>query len=198
MKNNIHIILASASPRRKELLEQAGFTFTVMPSNAEEKRIEENPDQLAESLAYQKANDIYQNIKKEQNDDFIVIGADTIVYYNDEVLGKPENEQEAFDMLSMLQDRTHQVYTGVCVIYRGTNGKQIELFNERTDVTLYPVTAYELKSYIETGDPLDKAGAYGIQGPFAVHVREIKGDYNNVVGLPIARLYQTMKSMNLI
>ena len=118
MKNNIPIILASASPRRKELLEQAGFTFTVMPSNAEEKRIEENPDQLAESLAYQKANDIYQNIKKEQNDDFIVIGADTIVYYNDEVLGKPENEQEAFDMLSMLQDRTHQVYTGVCVIYR--------------------------------------------------------------------------------
>lgn len=199
INNNIPIILASASPRRRELLEQAGFSFDVIPSTAEETRTEDAPDRLAESLALQKANDIYQRIKKEhEGQDFVVIGADTIVYYNDEVLGKPEDEQEAFDMLSMLSDRTHQVYTGVCVIYRSAGGKQIEIFHEKTDVTFYPVTGFELKEYIKTGDPLDKAGAYGIQGPFAVHVREIKGDYNNVVGLPIAKLYQTMKSMNLV
>lgn len=199
INNNIPIILASASPRRKELLEQAGFSFDVMPSTAEETRTEDTPDRLAESLALQKANDIYQKIKKNRNNqDFVVIGADTIVYYNDEVLGKPESEQEAFDMLSMLSDRTHQVYTGVCVIYRNAGSKQIEIFHEKTDVTFYPVTGYELREYIKTGDSLDKAGAYGIQGPFAVHVREIKGDYNNVVGLPIAKLYQTMKSMNIV
>ena len=119
------------------------------------------------------------------------------MYYDGEVLGKPENEQEAFDMLTLLSDRTHQVYTGVCIIYRSELGKQMELFHERTDVTFYPVTSYEIKDYINTGDCLDKAGAYGIQGPFAVHIKEINGDYNNVVGLPIAKLYQTLKGMGL-
>ena len=198
MNNKIPIILASASPRRKELLEQAGFLFSIMPSNAEEKMIEEEPNLIAENLAFQKANDIYQQLKKENENDFIVIGADTIVHYNGDILGKPEDEQEAFDMLSMLSDRTHQVYTGVCIIYRGKGSKQVEIFSERTDVTFYPLTAFEIKDYIGTGDPLDKAGAYGIQGPFAIHVREINGDYNNVVGLPIAKLYQTMKSMWLV
>lgn len=198
MNNKIPIILASASPRRKELLEQAGFLFSIMPSNAEEKMIEEEPNLIAENLAFQKANDIYQQLKKENKNDFIVIGADTIVQYNGDILGKPEDEQEAFDMLSMLSDRTHQVYTGVCIIYRGKGSKQVEIFSERTDVTFYPLTAFEIKDYIGTGDPLDKAGAYGIQGPFAIHVREINGDYNNVVGLPIAKLYQTMKSMGLV
>ncbi len=198
MNNKIPIILASASPRRKELLEQAGFLFSIMPSNAEEKMIEEEPNLIAENLAFQKANDIYQQLKKENKNDFIVIGADTIVHYNGDILGKPEDEQEAFDMLSMLSDRTHQVYTGVCIIYRGKGSKQVEIFSERTDVTFYPLTAFEIKDYIGTGDPLDKAGAYGIQGPFAIHVREINGDYNNVVGLPIAKLYQTMKSMGLV
>lgn len=198
MNNKIPIILASASPSRKELLEQAGFLFSIMPSNAEEKMIEEEPNLIAENLAFQKANDIYQQLKKENKNDFIVIGADTIVHYNGDILGKPEDEQEAFDMLSMLSDRTHQVYTGVCIIYRGKGSKQVEIFSERTDVTFYPLTAFEIKDYIGTGDPLDKAGAYGIQGPFAIHVREINGDYNNVVGLPIAKLYQTMKSMWLV
>lgn len=198
MNNKIPIILASASPRRKELLEQAGFLFSIMPSNAEEKMIEEEPNLIAENLAFQKANDIYQQLKKENKNDFIVIGADTIVHYNGDILGKPEDEQEAFDMLSMLSDRTHQVYTGVCIIYRGKGSKQVEIFSERTDVTFYPLAAFEIKDYIGTGDPLDKAGAYGIQGPFAIHVREINGDYNNVVGLPIAKLYQTMKSMGLV
>ncbi len=198
MLNKIPVILASASPRRKELLEQAGISFTIMPSSAEEKTIDDAPNVIVENLAFTKANDIYQQLKKEKRDNFIVIGADTIVHYNGDILGKPEDEQEAYDILSMLSDRTHQVYTGVCIIHKGSNGKQIEIFSERTDVTFYPLTSYEIKNYIETGDPLDKAGSYGIQGPFAIHIREIKGDYNNVVGLPIAKLYQTMKSMNLV
>ena len=190
----IPIILASASPRRTELLKQAGFTFTVIPSSIEEQRTETSPDKLAEDLAFQKAEDVYQSIKQDYTGkDFMVIGADTIVYYDGEVLGKPADEQEAFDMLKMLSDRTHQVYTGLANILKKADEKQIYLMHERTDVTFYPISDHELKDYIATGDPLDKAGAYGIQGPFAVHVKKINGDYNNVVGLPIARLYQSLQ-----
>lgn len=190
----IPIILASASPRRTELLKQAGFTFTVIPSSIEEQRTETLPDKLAEDLAFQKAEDVYQSVKQDYTGkDFMVIGADTIVYYDGEVLGKPADEQEAFDMLKMLSDRTHQVYTGLAIILRKADEKQIYLMHERTDVTFYPISDHELKDYIATGDPLDKAGAYGIQGPFAVHVKKINGDYNNVVGLPIARLYQSLQ-----
>lgn len=195
MKQQIPMILASASPRRSELLKQAGFTFTVIPSNAEEIITADSPSKIVEDLALLKANDVYQSIKKEYGkDDFMVIGADTIVYYDKEILGKPENEQEAFDMLKMLSDRTHQVYTGIAIIKRVDGAKHITLLNERTDVTFYPINDYELRDYIATKDPLDKAGSYGIQGPFAIHIKEIKGDYNNVVGLPIAKLYQTLKS----
>ena len=190
----IPIILASASPRRTELLKQAGFTFTVIPSSIEEQRTEASPDKLAEDLAFQKAEDVYQSVKQDYTGiDFMVIGADTIVYYDGEVLGKPADEQEAFDMLKMLSDRTHQVYTGLAIILKKADEKQIYLMHERTDVTFYPISDHELKDYIATGDPLDKAGAYGIQGPFAVHVKKINGDYNNVVGLPIARLYQSLQ-----
>lgn len=192
--SQIPIILASASPRRTELLKQAGFTFTVIPSSIEEQRTETSPDKLAEDLAFQKAEDVYQSVKQDYTGkDFMVIGADTIVYYDGEVLGKPADEQEAFDMLKMLSDRTHQVYTGLAIILRKADEKQIYLMHERTDVTFYPISDHELKDYIATGDPLDKAGAYGIQGPFAVHVKKINGDYNNVVGLPIARLYQSLQ-----
>ena len=190
------IILASASPRRSELLKQAGFSFTIVPSTTEETRTEVSPDQLVEDLAFQKANDVYETVKGNYTDqDFMVIGADTIVYYDGEVLGKPADAQEAFDMLKLLSDRTHQVYTGLAIILRKANEKQVHLLHERTDVTFYPISDEELKDYIATGDPLDKAGAYGIQGTFAVHVKEIKGDYNNVVGLPIARLYQTLRQI---
>lgn len=192
----IPMILASASPRRSELLKQAGFSFTVVPSTTEETRTETSPGQLVEDLAFQKANDVYETVKGNYTDqDFMVIGADTIVYYDGEVLGKPADAQEAFDMLKLLSDRTHQVYTGLAIILRKENEKQVHLLHERTDVTFYPISDEELKDYIATGDPLDKAGAYGIQGNFAVHVKEIKGDYNNVVGLPIARLYQTLRQI---
>ena len=194
INKQIPMILASASPRRTELLKQAGFSFTVIPSTIEEQRTETAPDQLAEDLAFQKANDVYESVKDSYaSQDFIVIGADTIVYYDGEVLGKPADEQEAFDMLKLLSDRTHQVYTGVAILLQKEGKLQVCQMHERTDVTFYPISDQELKEYIATGDPLDKAGAYGIQGSFAVHIKGIKGDYNNVVGLPIARLYQAIK-----
>lgn len=196
IKKEIPIILASASPRRAELLKQAGFQFTVTPSSIEEIVTATEPDKLVEELAFQKANDVYHQIKKDYKDcDYMVIGADTIVYYNGEVLGKPKDEQEAFDMLKLLSDRTHQVFTGIAIILKSNHEKQTYLLNERTDVTFYPISDYEIKEYIATKDCMDKAGSYGIQGPFAVHIKGIKGDYNNVVGLPIAKLYQALSEI---
>ena len=171
---DIPIILASASPRRAELLNLAGFSFSVIPSTIEEPIIEDTPDKIVENLAFQKANDVYQQIKSQYTDkNFMVIGADTIVYYDREILGKPKDRQEAFDMLKLLSDRTHQVYTGVAVIIKCDGEKQTTLLHDRTDVTFYPVNDYELKNYIATGDCDDKAGSYGIQGPFAIHIKEI-------------------------
>lgn len=194
INKDIPIILASASPRRAELLTQAGFTFTVVPSTVKETITETSPDKIVEDLAFQKADNVYRQIRKDYTGkDFCVIGADTIVYYDHEILGKPEDEQEAFDMLKLLSDRTHQVFTGIAIILKTQGEKQTHLLYECTDVTFYPISDYELKDYIATGDYMDKAGAYGIQGPFAVHIKEIHGDYNNVVGLPIARLYQTLR-----
>lgn len=196
---DIPIILASASPRRSEIMTQAGFEFTVVPSSVEENIISETPDKIVEDLALQKANDVYRTIKKDyEGKDFIVIGADTIVCYNGEILGKPEDEQEAFDMLKLLSDRTHQVYTGVAILYRCEGAKQVYFFNEKTDVTFCAVNDYELKDYIATLDCMDKAGSYGIQGPFAKHIKGINGDYFNVVGLPINRLYQELKKLNVV
>lgn len=190
----IPIILASASPRRAELLTQAGFSFTVVPSTVTETITETSPDKIVEDLAFQKADNVYRQIRNDYTGkDFCVIGADTIVYYDHEILGKPADEQEAFDMLKLLSNRTHQVYTGIAILLKTESEKHTHLLYERTDVTFYPISDYELKEYIATGDCMDKAGAYGIQGPFAVHIKEIHGDYNNVVGLPIAKLYQALR-----
>ena len=122
-----------------------------------------------------------------------MIGADTIVCHKDEILGKPADEQEALDVLSMLSDRTHQVYTGVALLTWENGKKIIRTFYEKTDVTFYPITRSDLLSYIASKDPFDKAGGYGIQGDFSIHVKSITGDYSNVVGLPIGRLYQEME-----
>lgn len=181
-------ILASASPRRKELLERTGIEFTVIPSNIEEKITRSTPAEIVMELASQKAMDVW---KKHAGDRDVVIGADTIVVYRDEILGKPSSESEALDMLSMLADRTHQVYTGVSIIYSA----QINTFYEKTDVTLYPIYRDDLQRYIASGDSMDKAGAYGIQGDFSIHVKCIEGDYNNVVGLPLGRVYQELKKL---
>lgn len=185
-------ILASQSPRRRELLARTGLEFEVIPSDVDEK-ITKIPSDVVMELAHQKAENVYGKIT--DLNDYTVIGSDTIVVYRDEILGKPVDKQEAYDMLSMLADRTHQVYTGVSLIQKKNGEKKTKTFFVQTDVTLYPIDKEDLHRYVESKDPMDKAGAYGIQGNFAIHVKEIKGDYNNVVGLPIGRVYQELKSL---
>ena len=189
-------ILASASPRRKELLEQAGIDFEVIPSTITEIIEGNSPQEIVQHLALQKAYDVFDRYLPEHSEgseDFTVIGADTIVVYRGEILGTPADEDEAYDMLSLLSDRTHQVFTGVALISCVNGEKKSVSFYESTNVTFYPILKEDLRTYVKSKDPLDKAGAYGIQGPFAVHVKCIEGDYNNVVGLPISRLYQELK-----
>lgn len=181
------IILASKSPRRKELLTQAGYTFSIEPAVGEETQVGDTPAEIVMHLAKQKAEEIF---KKHEGEDVFVIGADTIVVYENEILGKPKDREDAKRMLSMLSGNTHQVLTGVCLM-----GAQTKVFYESTDVVFYELTEAELEAYLNTHDGEDKAGSYGIQGPFAIHVKKIDGDYNNVVGLPIARLYQEMKNI---
>ncbi|MCI8561758.1 MAG: septum formation inhibitor Maf [Dorea sp.] len=185
-------ILASASPRRKELLKKTGISFEIIPSSVEERITKTIPSDIVMELAQQKAHAVYSSLAPSETEDLTVIGADTIVVYQGEILGKPKDKSEAYDMLSMLSDRTHQVYTGVSLMIRKQGKLSVCTFYEKTDVTFYPVHKDDLHSYVESGDPLDKAGAYGIQGDFAIHVKELKGDYNNVVGLPIGRLYQEL------
>lgn len=184
-------ILASKSPRRQELLARTGLSFEVIPSDMEEIITKEIPSDVVMELAEQKAKHVYDTLSVKEN--VTVIGSDTIVVYRDEILGKPADKQEAYDMLSMLADRTHQVYTGVSLVVNKDGKMTVNTFFEKTDVTFYPVYKEDLRRYVESGDPLDKAGAYGIQGDFSIHIKEIHGDYHNVVGLPIGRLYQELK-----
>lgn len=195
------IILASSSPRRRELMAQAGFAFEVLVSEADETIETETPGEMVEVLSERKAAAVAEEIKKQgfAEESVLLVGADTMVAIDGKKLGKPKDEKGAEEMLEELSGRTHQVYTGVTLIRlkKAENGSILQesrTFSEGTDVSFYPLTKEEIRSYIATGEPMDKAGAYGIQGKAAVFVKEIKGDYNNVVGLPIARLYQELKN----
>ena len=199
------IILASQSPRRSELMKQAGYEFEVIASTIEESITETKPNLIVEGLSLQKANNVLDMILKSvdlslmayENLSLMVIGADTVVSKNGMIMGKPKDWEEAYNMIDTIQGDKHQVYTGVTIILYdfNTGKKTYRTFSECTDVSLYPMTDSEINHYIETSDYYDKAGGYGIQDEFAVYVKEINGDYNNVVGLPIARLYQEMKKM---
>lgn len=191
------IILASASPRRRELLTQIGLKFEVQVSDAEEKITANKPQDAVMEIAAIKAKAVESARKAKQGEiieDTLIIGADTVVVFEETILGKPKDKEDAVRMLGMLQGKTHQVYTGVALLMAG---KQYG-FYEKTDVIFCPMTEEEIREYVATGDPMDKAGAYGIQGFCARYIREIHGDYNNVVGLPIGRLYQELKRMGEI
>lgn len=199
--NNTKIILASQSPRRRELLTQAGYEFEIITSDVKEAITKEVPDEVVKELSRQKAEAVFNRLisystNMETNDDLhlAVIGADTVVSLEGKIMGKPSNKNEAFDMLKSLQGNTHQVHTGVTLFFYDYSNKltKVKSFAESTNVTLYPMKDSEILSYIATGDCYDKAGAYGIQGKFAIYVKKIDGDYNNVVGLPIARLYHEL------
>ncbi|MBR2851650.1 MAG: septum formation protein Maf [Anaerotignum sp.] len=184
------LILASASPRRKELLAKTGLAFDIIPAKGEETITKTIPAEVVMELSQQKAREI----AKQQTEDCIIIGADTIVAKGDTIMGKPKDAADARRMLEMISDDCHQVYTGVTIIRTGNAAKAIT-FAEKTDVYLYPISEKDIRDYIESGDPMDKAGAYGIQGDFAIHVKGIAGDYYNVVGLPIGRVYQELKKL---
>lgn len=207
------IILASASPRRRELLDQIGIAYEVIPSKKEEVVTSAIPSEIVMELAKQKAEDIAMQVNQPGK---LVLGADTIVALDGEIMGKPIDEDDAFSMISKLQNNTHQVYTGVSLTYLKEDGSlSSHVFYEETEVMVYPMSEDEIWKYIRTkastcstkvskwntdNTPYeceDKAGGYGIQGPFAAYIRGIKGDYNNVVGLPGGRVYQELRKLDL-
>ncbi len=213
-EQNVQLVLASASPRRRELLSQIGLEFTVMPSTKEENAKTTEAGALVQELSRQKAVDIWEqlsggqgqnpdadqeqiaeetqepNLNGKRQPELLVIGADTVVCCEGKILGKPHSREAAAEMLTALQGRSHEVYTGVTLYSQS----ETVTFFECTQVEFYPMTEVEISEYIDSKEPMDKAGAYGIQGLGARFVKGIRGDYNNVVGLPVGRLYQELKS----
>lgn len=182
---NLNFYLASGSPRRQMLLHQIGIQPIVrVPQQPEEKRLNESPEESVLRLSFQKAKEISRQVESSS----LVLGADTIVCLDELSLGKPKNREDAFQILSSLSGRTHEVYTGVTVLY------QSRLYQEavRTQVTFAELSDQEICQYIESGEPMDKAGAYGIQGQGAVFVEKIDGCYFNVVGLPLHILWKIL------
>ncbi len=216
------IILASASPRRKELLSRIGLEFTVMPSDIEEQPQSMLPADMVIELSKQKARDIWEkaagqgnkdgkdfgnlnvNADVEENinvniNDTLVIGADTVVSIEGEILGKPKDFDDAMRMLSLLSGKEHQVYTGVTMIWVTGEGERKEYsFYVCTGVAMYRISRQEMFNYVSGGEPMDKAGAYGVQGKAAAFIKSIRGEYSNVAGLPVGRLYQEMKAWHLL
>ena len=210
---DIRIILASKSPRRKELIEGAGFKTLIIPSDADENIEEKDPAELVKKLSEIKAMSVYDCIKDKagkNREDFagnsndagntdinisendVVLGADTVVYAGGRILGKPADKDEARDMIQLLVGNVHSVFTGFTLVF--DNGKTITDYAE-TKVYVYPMNDEEIEDYISTNEPYDKAGAYGIQGIFGRYVEKIDGDYNNVVGLPVSKILYILKVM---
>ena len=209
------VILGSASPRRRELLAQIGMEFEVRVSGKEEIYHSEMPEEIVKELALMKAENVLADLTEEQVmkesateetrgteetegrktslKSTVIIGADTVVVLDDKILGKPKDEEDAFRMIQSLQGRGHEVYTGVAVIEFDSEGKRSTVNHAvGTKVYVNAMTEEEIHTYIATGEPMDKAGAYGIQGRFAPFIDRIEGDYYNVVGLPVSYVYQVL------
>lgn len=233
---NKKIILASASPRRRELLSQIGLDFEVVVSETEEKITSTEPAKVVEELSAQKAEAVWEKLcsmtalqgsvtnaerleegsgvsrtdegsevfDPEQTSgettitDNVVLGADTVVACDGKILGKPADTEAAVAMLTMLQGREHEVYTGVTILSEENGERKTLTFHEKTIVHFYPMTDAQIREYVATGDPMDKAGAYGIQGLCARYISGIAGDYNNVVGLPVGRVYQELHGLQTV
>jgi septum formation protein len=184
----LKIILASKSPRRAQLLNQVGLSFKIVPSHIDEsKYLSSSPIQTARKIAVAKTKSVAQKYRSG-----IIIGADTIVVINRKIIGKPKDKQDARNLLSTLSGKTHRVITGIAVLDAQTN--RVKQGHSITAVTFRKLTQKEIDEYIDTGDPFDKAGSYGIQGKGALFVERISGDYFNVVGLPLVLLFRLLKS----
>ena len=197
----VRLILASASPRRKDLLRQIGIEPEIHPADVSEDTTETLPPRVVETLSVRKCRAAAEKLIAEGSTEnagggkTVVLSADTIVACDGKILGKPADAEDAAAMLQMLQGRTHQVYTGVSMAELAADRVIRETtFSVCTDVTVGPMSRPDILRYIGTGEPMDKAGAYGIQGIFARHVEQISGDYSNVVGLPVHAVWQVLQS----
>ena len=187
----MQIVLASASPRRRELVEMLGFRdLVILPAVGEEYvDLTQPPHEIVRQLAMNKAVEV--SLKCEGHP--LIVAADTIVWYNNKVYGKPEDEEDAFRMLRSLSGHTHSVFTGVAVLHNG----QMDLRSDESRVTFREMSDEEIRGYIATGEPMDKAGAYGAQGKGAVFVEHLDGDFFNVMGLPLCTLAQMLKQQGV-
>jgi septum formation protein len=195
---NYKLILASASPRRRELLAQAGYRFAVLPSAVVESRqAGEDAIRFATRLAREKAEEVFARSKAEGEEPVIVLGADTVVVCDGEVMGKPADTVDAARMLLLLSGRTHQVVTGVAVIGGWSSPAAVEVAAELTMVTMQTISPQEVSRYVSSGEPMDKAGAYAIQGYAGRWIPRIHGCYFNVVGLPLALVTSLLDGLTL-
>ncbi len=184
----MNLILASQSPRRRELFELIGLPFTALVSEADEDIPLEEPGAYVEKLALRKAEAVFA-----QRPGDCVVGADTIVWLDGGIIGKPRDEADAYRILRTLSGRTHTVYTGLAVLAPGSR----ELLHDITQVTFAPLSDEEIRAYIKTGDPMDKAGAYGVQGKGAIFVDRVEGCYFTVIGLPVPKLYRALAKLGI-
>lgn len=190
------IILASGSPRRKELLLQIGIAPEIIVSHVEEKITSDVPAKVVMSLAEQKAVDV----AKDMPEGTVILGSDTVVAADGKILGKPKSHEEAYEMIRSLAGRSHQVYTGVCIVKKGTAGGKdtVVSFYDETDVQVSGMTEAEIREYADSEEPMDKAGAYAVQGFFARYIEGLRGSYANVMGLPVHLVYRKLKELDAI
>lgn len=188
---DVKVILASGSPRRRQLLDQIGIKADIRPSRVEETTTSMDPESVVMELSSRKA----ENVAEQALAGTLILGADTVVAVDGQILGKPVSHEDARRMIRMIQGRSHQVYTGVTLIYKEEESSRGVTFSERTEVVVYPMSQEEITAYADSEEPMDKAGAYGIQGRFAAYIQGIRGDYSNVVGLPVGRVWQEWKRL---
>lgn len=191
----MNLLLASKSPRRKEILSNAGYTFKIISSPFDETEVDlsKDPVQGVCDIAFKKATTAFDTLSECEKKEAVVLGADTIVVCDGEVLLKPRDEADSFAALKKLSDRTHQVYTAVSLV----SAESVETSVSTTDVCFYSLTDEEITEYIASGECADKAGSYGIQGKGALLVKKIDGDYYNVVGLPISKTVRMLRKYDI-
>ncbi len=188
------IVLASGSPRRKEILAQIGAGYEVIVSDCDETTTLTEPSALVKELSYRKAEAVAKNVEGAA----IIIGADTVVAYDGAILGKPKDRADAKRMISMLAGNAHQVYTGVSLIIKEETGaSRVISFAECSEVEVDAMTHRQIEDYLDTKEGEDKAGSYAVQGIFAAHIKGIKGDYFNIVGLPVAGIYKRLYEIGI-
>ena len=195
----MELILASGSARRRELMENCGYDFSVIRSEADERRItEDDPRTLVERLSLLKAESVFKHLSPERRRNAAVVGSDTVVVLDGIIIGKPRSEEEAKEMLRAESGKVNVVYTGIAVVTE-KNGEAAALVDsDAASVRFTELTEDEIEAYVKTGEPMDKAGAYGIQGSFSMFVEGVEGSYFTVVGLPVHKLYRMLKKTGIV